>query len=467
MKIVYNSKLNLRFSPKKILLLVLFFSAAACDSFVDVDFPKSQLSNTAVFEEYTTASAAMADIYAKMRDSGILTGTQFGLSVQLGCYTDELDWYDTSSDASFAFYTNTVLPSNSNISSFWNTSYNQIYACNAILEGLKSSDFDEMHKKQLQGEALFVRGLLHFYLLQLFGGIPYLQTTQYMQNSRVSRIPKNEAYERIITDLKTAAQMLPPSYLTSDRVRPNSFAALALLARIYLYKGEWENSEAMASAVLQQKSLYHLKTEIDQVFIKNSNETIWQFIPSLTGKNTDEASVFIFSSGAPPLAALNESLVSSFEKQDLRKTHWIAEVSNETGIWHHAFKYKESQSSGTSKEYSIVLRLAEQYLIRAEARARLGNLIGALEDLNTIRSRAGLSSLQAESRELIIEAIIIERRKELFTEYGHRFFDLKRTGAINTVLQSKTGWNDTDILLPLPESELNLNPNLLPQNPGY
>ena len=467
MKIVHNSKLNLRFSPRKIFLLVSFFSATACDSFVDVDFPKSQLSNTAVFENYTTASAAMADVYTKMRDSGILTGTQFGLSVQLGCYTDELDWYDASSNTSFAFYTNTVLPSNSNITLFWNSSYNQIYACNAILEGLKSADFDQQQRRQLQGEALFVRGLLHFYLLQLFGGIPYIETTQYMHNSTVARIPGSEAYVHVIADLETAAQMLPPSYMTSDRVHPNSFAAQALLARVHLYKGDWEASEAMATAVLQQKSLYNLERDLDQVFLKNSNEAIWQFMPSLTGKNTDEASVFIFSSGAPPLAALNESLVNSFEMQDLRKTHWIADVSNETGIWHHAFKYRESQSTGASKEYSMVLRLAEQYLIRAEARARLGNLIGALEDLNTIRSRAGLSSLQTESRESIIEAIIIERRKELFTEYGHRFFDLKRTDIINTVLQSKTGWNDTDILLPLPESELNLNPNLLPQNPGY
>ncbi|WDF66108.1 RagB/SusD family nutrient uptake outer membrane protein [Flavobacterium sp. KACC 22763] len=467
MKPMYNSKPNLWFIRKKIFFLALLFSAAACDSFVDAGFPKSQLSSQAVFEDYTTANAAMADVYAKMRDSSILTGTQFGLSVQLGCYTDELDWYDASSDASFAFYTNTVSPSNSNIALFWNSSYSQIYACNAILEGLKSANFDEQQKRQLQGESLFVRGLLHFYLLQLFGGIPYIETTQYMHNSTVARMPESEAYVRVIADLEAAALMLPPSYLTSDRVRPNSFAAQALLARVHLYKADWEESEAMATAVLQQKSLYHLETDLDQVFLKNSSEAIWQFMPSLTGKNTDEASIFIFSSGAPPLAALNESLVNSFEMEDLRKTHWIAEVSNETGIWHHAFKYRESQSTGASKEYSMVLRLAEQYLIRAEARAQLGNLHGALEDLNMIRSRAGLGSLQAESKDQIIEAVIVERRKELFTEYGHRFFDLKRTGRINAALQSKTGWNDTDRLLPLPESELNLNPNLQPQNPGY
>src|SRR5690606_19066848 len=110
---------------------------------------------------------------------------------------------------------------------------------------------------------------------------------------------------------------------------------------------------------------------------------------------------------------------------------------------------------------------AEQYLIRAEARAQLSNIAGAQADLNKIRIRAGLGETLASSQNELLTAILQERRFELFTEHGHRFFDLKRTGNLDNVLGSKPGWNTTDRLFPLPEKELLLNPNLLPQNPGY
>ncbi|MNL53547.1 SusD family protein [compost metagenome] len=112
--------------------------------------------------------------------------------------------------------------------------------------------------------------------------------------------------------------------------------------------------------------------------------------------------------------------------------------------------------------------MAEQYLIRAEARAEQGDLIGAKEDLDKIRTTAGLTGTTALSKQDILDAILKERRVEFFTEQGHRFFDLKRANALDAALAPvKAGWNPTDQLLPLPESELTLNPNLNPQNPGY
>jgi len=95
-------------------------------------------------------------------------------------------------------------------------------------------------------------------------------------------------------------------------------------------------------------------------------------------------------------------------------------------------------------------------------------LVGALEDLNAVRNRAGLTDVVVNSEDELLEAILHERRVELFTEQGHRWFDLKRTGRVSEVLGSlKSGWEDTDVLLPVPESELQANPNLLPQNQGY
>ena len=112
--------------------------------------------------------------------------------------------------------------------------------------------------------------------------------------------------------------------------------------------------------------------------------------------------------------------------------------------------------------------MAEQYLIRAEARANLGNAIGAQDDINKIRQRAGLNATTASTTAELLEAILNERRVEFFTEHGHRFFDLKRTTMLNTTLESvKPGWENTDRVFPIPEKELLVNPNLLPQNPGY
>ncbi|KIA95612.1 starch-binding protein [Flavobacterium sp. KMS] len=466
MKTIYKKKHCWRI-VKKIFFLSFTFSMPACDSFLEVDLPKSQLTDKTVFQDYTTANAAMTDIYSKIRDKGLLTGTLVGLSGQLGNYTDELTFYGSATSATFGFYTNQVLPSNTTVALFWNNSYNQIYAANAVLEGVHASTFSPQEKAQLEGEALFIRGLLHFYLLQLFGDIPYIETTDYRVNSTVTRMPKSEVYNHIITDLKTAENFLLPVYSSTERVRANSFVVKALLARVYLYTGKWDDANKSATTVIENNSVYVFENNLNKVFLKNSTEAIWQFMPALTGKNTDEGAFFIFTSGPPPLVALNESLLNSFAVNDLRKTAWIASVSNGTRTWYYAYKYKEPRNTSTSKEYSMVLRLTEQYFIRSEARAELGDLTGAKEDLNKIRKRAGLSDIVASSKEEILEAIFQERRKELFSEYGHRFFDLKRTGKLDAVLSIKPGWNTTDSLLPIPESELTLNPNLKPQNPGY
>jgi hypothetical protein len=162
MKTKYKKKHSHWCIIKKMCFLSIVFSMPACDSFLEVELPKSQLTNIAVFQDYTTANAAMADVYSKIRDTGLLTGNVFGLSTQLGNYTDELAFYGPSTDATFGFYNNTVLPSNSTVSLLWNNSYNQIYAANAVLEGIRGSTFTAKEKAQLEGEALFVRGLLHF-----------------------------------------------------------------------------------------------------------------------------------------------------------------------------------------------------------------------------------------------------------------------------------------------------------------
>jgi hypothetical protein len=122
-------------------------------------------------------------------------------------------------------------------------------------------------------------------------------------------------------------------------------------------------------------------------------------------------------------------------------------------------------------EYSTVMRLPEQYLIRAEARAMQGRLSGAIKDLDVVRSRAGLELLADMEPDMdgegLLEEIMDQRKKELFAEWGHRWLDLKRSGRATEVLGPiKPLWQDTDILFPIPEEERGKNPNLS-QNNGY
>lgn len=453
-------------------MLIMFgvlFLVISCDSFVEVELPSSQLTSVTVFEEYATANAAITDIYSKLRDKGLLTGNGAGINVALGAYADELEFYGGTSGGTNFFFNNTVLAADSTIQGWWSDSYNQIYAANAVYEGVSAATkLTQSQKDQLMGEALFVRALVHFYLVNIFGDIPYITTTNYLQNQAVNRKPVNQVYASIINDLKSAQTLLPKEYFGGLRVRPNQFVATALLARVYLYNGNFDVASNATTQIINETATFALDPNLDNTFLKESQSTIWQLMPQVEGRNTDEGATFIFNSGPPAFVALRNDLVNSFEAGDLRKSHWIKEVSNGSDNWYHAYKYKEQTITATTLEYAIAFRLSEQYLIRAEAKAQLNDLTGAIQDLNTIRNGAGLGATTATTQADLLNAIFQERKFELFTESGHRFFDLKRKGELNNALAGiKPGWNTTDAVLPIPESELLLNPNLLPQNPGY
>lgn len=451
------------------ILMVLILVVSSCDSFVNVDLPESQLNSEAVFEDYTTANTAVTDLYSKIRDAGFLAGNNSGLSDKLGNYTDEMIAYGDPTNTSFNFYYNSILPTTPEVASYWNLAYNQIYASNAVIEGVSNSTGLTLDQKnQLTGEALFTRALLHFYLVNLYGDIPYITQTDYRKNSVVTRMPVKEIYANIINDLQESILLLKENSSGPQRTRPDRFAAKALLSRTYLYFGAYAEASNEASSILNQTALFHLEQDLNQVFLINSSETIWQLQSANQGQNTHEGSHFIFQSLPPPSVALTHALVDSFPLEDLRRFSWIKSVTNSVSTSYHPFKYKEQNYTAVSAEYSVVFRLAEQYLIRAEARAIQGDLIGAKEDLNKIRNRSGLQNTEAVSKVEILKEVLQERKLEFFSEHGHRFFDLKRYDELDGQLSTvKPGWKSTNRLFPLPKDELGTNPNLRPQNPGY
>jgi hypothetical protein len=135
----------------------------------------------------------------------------------------------------------------------------------------------------------------------------------------------------------------------------------------------------------------------------------------------------------------------------------------------YPFKYKNRMASDSPVEDYMVFRLAEIYLIRAEAAARLNNLTGAIADVNTIRNRSGLPATAADvtSSNAVLAAVMKERQTELCFEWGNRWYDLKRTGTAGIVLGAeKTNWQANAALYPLPQAQIQLNKQLT-QNPGY
>lgn len=450
-------------------VVVTALLSLGCEEFVDVYQPNSQLTGVTIFEDMTTAEAALTDIYAKMRDMGLLTGKYIGISTLLGVYTDELVTYQTDSFSTEPYFNNNLTVTNGPVQEIWARTYSQIYAANAIIAGVEaSSALHQADKDQLIGEALFIRALLHSYMAGIFGGCPYVTTTSYSVNSKVQRLSTIAIYDLCSNDLEQAAELLSASYQSGDRVRPNKFAALALRSRTLLYSGRWAESSNAASAVLNEQGLYIWETDLNKVFLKESTSTIWQIASGGGFTNTQEGTTFIFNAGPPQIVSLRDELYDAFEANDQRRDHWIETVTNGTETWYHAYKYKEQLGTYTHTENSIVLRMAEQYLIRAEARARQGELISALDDLNMVRQRAGLDDFVSSNQSDIIDSVIAERRYEFFTEMGMRFFDLQRTGKLDSVLSPiKPGWNTTDMYWPVPQSEMLINPNLAPQNPGY
>lgn len=465
-------------SVRGIVLLLGFFLMASCEDFLQIDPPDSDLIRETVFTNDETANAAVTAIYHQMV-VGFSGGDLSSVTMASGRSADELTEYSATATSLISFFQNELLPTTSNNSSLWSSSYNRIYMANAVLEGLENGvGVTPEVRSQLEGEAKFIRAFCHFYLVNLYGDVPLVTTTDFRVNSVMGRTSSEQIYEQIITDLEDARELLRDDYSVSggERTRPNKSAAAALLARVYLYTEDWTNAELYATEVIGN-ALYRLLPDLNQVFLANSDEAIWQILPVNENKNTNEGFHFILTS--PPTssfsqssAALREGLVNVFEVGDQRIADWTASFNDGTNTWVYPFKYKV-KTGATLTEYSMVMRLAEQYLLRAEARARQGgDLTNAISDLDVVRNRAGLPLIQNTnpniSQSELLDAILHERRVELFTEWGHRWLDLKRTGRANTVLSPvKPNWDATDVLYPIPEQDLLRNPNLRPQNDGY
>lgn len=446
-------------------VVIVVLQLTACENYLEQENPKDQINNDNVFTDDRLATSALVNVYSSMRNNGFFSGTVDGYGFLMSCLSDDLEVVNTLETDYRSFYQGSFTSSTRAVSSLWSFSYKQIFIVNNVLEGLNSNNaaVSENISNQLKGEALAVRGILHFYLTQTYGAVPYVTGTDYNINKQIGKTNTAVAMQKAIDDLKAAEELLTEVYPNAEKTRINKYVVQAFLARMNLYQENWAMAKRYAQMLIENP-MYELDA-LDKVFLKGSKSAIWQFKPVVEGANALEGGTYIFTTLPAPFAKISVELLNSFENGDLRRASWIKEVQNDQNT--HAYKYKLPAASATSQEYSVVIRLEEMYLIAAEAYAELNDFENFNDRLNILRRRAGLEDVNANSKSSAIELIIKERRVELFCEYGHRFLDLKRRNRLDMLAAVKPNWQPYFNLLPLPENELLLNPNLTPQNQGY
>lgn len=460
---------------KRIYLLLTIVSATllvSCSKYVDTPLPKNELVSELVFTDDKTAIAAVTGLYA---DINLLNYFYANVLINYLPAIQADDLYYFTPSASFdVFQTNTLLPNSQYVERMWRDQYSYIYHTNACIEGLTAATgLTPAVKDQLLGEAYFMRAFLHFYLVNMYGDVPLITSTDYLENNVKPREKADLVYAQIIKDLTEAKSLMGAEYPTGTRVRPNKGVATALLARVYLYVKQYALAEQEATAVLQDGQ-YELLEDLNSVFLANSREALFQLQPVNLGGGRNTWEGFASVPATPTSTTLfrldTTHLIDKFEAGDKRLANWTGHMIKNGANHYYPYKYKvRFDASAPLTEYSMVMRVAEQYLIRAEARIQQEKFDLGRQDLDSIRHRAGLLPLSTSlGKPALLLAVEKERKMELFCEWGHRWFDLKRTNRADAVLGPIKGanWQPQDTLYPIPSEARRTNINLT-QNDGY
>ncbi|MBS1563665.1 MAG: RagB/SusD family nutrient uptake outer membrane protein, partial [Bacteroidetes bacterium] len=342
-----------------------------------------------------------------------------------------------------------------------NTNIKNISASTAL-----SSSF----KSQMLGECLFWRAYFYFNLINYFGDVPLVVSPDVLETATLPKTPVAQVYDQIVKDLLDAKTKVSVNYPSADRARINKAVVSALLARVYLYTQKWSDAEAESTSLINSGGTYTLETNLNNVFIKTSNEVIWQVQSNVSAGITGVTKMGQnwIPSGTVPVFVLYDTLAKTFETGDQRKVNWTKSMVYNSQTFYYPYKYKIRVTSAAGNEFNVMFRLAEQYLIRAEARAQQSNFSGAQADINAIRSRAGLGAVTITDKNTALTALEKERWVELFTEWSDRWFNLKRTGRIDAVMKAvkPATWQPYQALYPIPLTDRNANP-ALKDNPGY
>ncbi|NBB77682.1 MAG: RagB/SusD family nutrient uptake outer membrane protein [Bacteroidetes bacterium] len=437
------------------LTALLAITLASCD-ILETD-PETSLDANTALSDGASAEAILLGAYSDLQDPEYY-GIEYVLNIDLISDNARMQGFF---DSQLEVDSKNVPFSNLWVESIWVDIYRVVNTANLLISGVPEIEDDTFTNRDIVlGESYAIRALAYFDLLRAFGyhfntssefGLPLLlepiPDNDFNQIPDLARAGVADTYQQILNDLDSALQLLD-GY--SDNTRMSFWAALALRARVHLYQKNYADAFNDANRVIEEGP-FSLVQDLDNLFLTTdtSSESIFDLV--FSDQDQSDFYTFVFQRDE---YNVDPSLTNSFEEGDLRRNYIVFQRGSDRSA-----KYANPNNANNAK----VFRLAEMYLIRSEAAAlRDNNPNAGLDDLNTIRNRAGLGDIGPfASMEEYIDALLQERRVE-FNYEGKRFFDLVRHDKIGEVL----GMEDFRKVFPIPRNELLITGNLQ-QNPGF
>lgn len=439
-----------------ILLTAISLSTVSCSDFLDQK-PDNYISDAAVIQTLSSAKAALNGAYHDLASSSYYGGQYFDAGVNLAAdnvtWTGSLNYY-------YDFDTHQYSAENQLLSYAWYAIYATVNQTNQVIDKVTVlNDGSESERRRIIAEATVIRSLAFFDLARTWGNIPVVKqaTSSPTQFDGVKQTKAKDVYQLVVDDVLAIYNDLSES---SDRVHVTRSAADAFLARVYLYLEQWDKAEQYASKVIDNGN-YALGTIQDLIDNKETAESIWELAYSSSFTNQQSTYWRSPDQGGRHEWGPSKELVQLLADPTVggdRKAFYQDFSSAQVPDYFVGTLYHRS----TLDDDVIIFRLAEQYLIRAEARANQQNVSGALSDLNIIRCRANISEIvDVASTQELLNLIADERRVELALE-PHRWFDLIRTGKAESVLGIKT----YQTIFPIPYNDIQADKDLV-QNDNY
>ncbi len=437
--------------------LLLFGS---CTDFLELE-PISQIGDNAFYSNDEEVEAAVIAIYDGMQEA---IQREFALTEMRSDNTRtksrEGEWAQLESLD--------VDPTNGTVANYWAQWYNVIFRANTVLQHLDAVQ-DAALRSQFEGEAKFARALAHFKLVRLFGDVPLVDRVVFVEDEEYySRKPSDEVYAFIVRDLEEAAAALPGRSGIAEG-RATKGAAQALLAKVQLTRSNYNEARTLLESVINSGD-YALVAEYRDVFYNELNEEIIfaiQFIEDNTDESQDFSLEFTALGRASGLNYITDNFKNAIDPADSIRAAVAFNPDNPDEVG----KFISSSSDATLAGNDwIVLRYADVLLMHVEAilaGKESTSDAAALASFNAVRARAGLPEVTEVTKDMLLH----ERRIELAFE-NQRWFDLMRFGVAEEVLsafaaEEGISFQSTDLLLPIPQREINVSRGLLTQNPGY
>lgn len=454
-------------------VIIASLALYSCDNELELA-PEDILTQDVAFSNETTTKGVLTGVYSTAQQDDVLNGTPQLMGEWQSDNVDFVGSFPTFNQIKLY----TTLSDNTSIAGIWDDSYETIGGANLVIKNtplVEDVNFTEEERAAVIAEAKFLRALVYFNISNLFsqplqvaGGStlsvplvtePFEGTVEFPERATLA-----EVQAQIETDLLEAI----PALTDGDVSLASAGAAKALLARLYLYQEKWDQAADYANQVIQDPN-YVLATDYN-FYNTLSSEFVFTLV-NTAADGQDSGQGFSGLSNPTPEgrgdAPYSDNLIAAFEAEagDLRYSELTQTGADALGtVRPFSSKFPDGVNNSDN---APVIRVTEMYLTRAEANLRGGTSIGdtPLNDINTLRSRAGLTALTSVD----LDQILIERRKELCFE-GHRRMDLLRNNlnlrrpGMNNEAESAPGANKT--IFPIPALQRDLNPNM-EQNPGY